>query len=102
MPSYLINAGDAGRAGAAPGAHAVPAAASSPTRPSRARSWTSIVKPWQITRLGAACKPVGCVDCRMTGYMGRMGLYELLSISEAFKAQVTKEPEPRAGCAGRP
>jgi len=28
----------------------------------------------------------------MTGYMGRMGLYELLSISEAFKAQVNKEP----------
>jgi general secretion pathway protein E len=39
-----------------------------------------------------AYKPVGCVDCRMTGYMGRMGLYELLSISEDFKAQVTKEP----------
>jgi len=28
----------------------------------------------------------------MTGYMGRMGLYELLSVSEEFKALVTKEP----------
>jgi general secretion pathway protein E len=52
----------------------------------------TIVKPWQITGSVRAYKPVGCVDCRMTGYMGRMGLYELLSISEAFKAQVTKEP----------
>ena len=50
------------------------------------------VKPWQITGSVSAYKPVGCVDCRMTGYMGRMGLYELLSISEAFKAQVNKEP----------
>ena len=37
-------------------------------------------------------KPVGCVDCRMTGFLGRMGLYELLSVSEPFKALVTKEP----------
>ena len=50
------------------------------------------VKPWQITGSVSAYKPVGCVDCRMTGYMGRMGLYELLSISEEFKAQVNKEP----------
>ena len=52
----------------------------------------TIVKPWQITGSVRAYKPVGCVDCRMTGYMGRMGLYELLSITEEFKGQVTKEP----------
>ncbi|RST54774.1 GspE/PulE family protein [Variovorax sp. DXTD-1] len=52
----------------------------------------AIVKPWQITGSVRAYKPVGCVDCRMTGYMGRMGLYELLSISEDFKGQVNKEP----------
>lgn len=52
----------------------------------------TIVKPWQITGSVRAYKPVGCVDCRMTGYMGRMGLYELLGISEEFKGQVTKEP----------
>ncbi|NVM92182.1 general secretion pathway protein E [Variovorax sp. SG517] len=52
----------------------------------------AIVKPWQITGSVRAYKPVGCVDCRMTGYMGRMGLYELLSVSEPFKSQVTKEP----------
>jgi general secretion pathway protein E len=33
-------------------------------------------------------KAVGCVDCRMTGFMGRMGLYELLVVSEAFKVRV--------------
>jgi len=50
------------------------------------------VKPWQINGSVRAYKPVGCVDCRMTGYMGRMGLYELLSVTEEFKALVTKEP----------
>jgi general secretion pathway protein E len=53
----------------------------------------AIVKPWQITGSVRAYKPVGCVDCRMTGYMGRMGLYELLSVSEEFKGHVTKEPD---------
>ncbi len=52
----------------------------------------AIVQPWQITGSVRAYKPVGCVDCRMTGYMGRMGLYELLSISETFRSEVTKEP----------
>ena len=28
----------------------------------------------------------------MTGYRGRMGLYELLTVSEEFKVQVGKEP----------
>ncbi|MDP9916318.1 general secretion pathway protein E [Variovorax boronicumulans] len=55
-------------------------------------SLEAIVKPWQITGPVRAYKPVGCVDCRMTGYMGRMGLYELLSVTEPFKDQVTKEP----------
>ena len=51
-----------------------------------------VVKPWQINGGYQPYKPAGCVDCRMTGFMGRMGLYELLTVSEAFKDKVTKEP----------
>ena len=51
-----------------------------------------IVKPWQINGGYKPYKPVGCVDCRMTGFMGRMGLYELLVVTEAFKACVTVDP----------
>lgn len=51
-----------------------------------------VVKPWKITGAWQPYKPVGCVDCRMTGFMGRMGLYELLTVSEAFKDKVTREP----------
>jgi len=50
------------------------------------------VAPWKISGAVAAYRPVGCVDCRMTGYRGRMGLYELLTVSEAFKTLVNKEP----------
>jgi general secretion pathway protein E len=32
----------------------------------------------------------------MTGYMGRMGVYELLTITESFKALVNKEADMHA------
>ena len=51
-----------------------------------------VVKPWKINGNYCPFKPVGCVDCRMTGFLGRMGLYELLTVSEAFKAQVNLSP----------
>jgi general secretion pathway protein E len=50
------------------------------------------VKPWKITGAYHPFKPVGCVDCRMTGFLGRMGLYELLTVSETLKGKVTGEP----------
>jgi general secretion pathway protein E len=53
---------------------------------------SEMVKPWQINGGYKPFKPVGCVDCRMTGFMGRMGLYELLVVSEGFKAKVSAEP----------
>ncbi|ABE45778.1 GspE/PulE family protein [Polaromonas sp. JS666] len=51
-----------------------------------------VVKPWQINGAYRPYKPAGCVDCRMTGFLGRMGLYELLTVTEAFKDKVTREP----------
>ncbi|MBX3610079.1 MAG: Flp pilus assembly complex ATPase component TadA [Hydrogenophaga sp.] len=55
-----------------------------------------IVKPWQVSGGYRPYQPVGCVDCRMTGYRGRMGLYELLSVTEAFKDKVSREPKMEA------
>ena len=51
-----------------------------------------MVKPWKISGSYQPYKPVGCVDCRMTGFRGRMGLYELLTVTESFKEKVSKEP----------
>ena len=50
------------------------------------------VKPWKLSGGYHPYKPVGCVDCRMTGFRGRMGLYELLTVSDAIKDGITKEP----------
>ena len=53
---------------------------------------SEMVKPWQINGGYKPFKPVGCVDCRMTGFMGRMGLYELLVVTEGFKSRVSADP----------
>ena len=51
-----------------------------------------LVKPWQITGAYKPYKPVGCVDCRLTGFKGRMGLYELLTVTDGLKEKISKEP----------
>ncbi len=52
----------------------------------------AVVKPWKINGGYRPYQAVGCVECRMTGYMGRMGLYELLTVTEAFKDRVNQQP----------
>jgi general secretion pathway protein E len=55
-------------------------------------SLAELVKPWQISGGYRPYEPVGCIDCRMTGFRGRMGLYELLTVTESFKDKVSREP----------
>ena len=40
-------------------------------------------------------RPVGCVACRMTGFRGRAGLYEILANGEAIRSFITERPELR-------
>ncbi|MCS4511331.1 GspE/PulE family protein [Xylophilus ampelinus] len=51
-----------------------------------------VIKPWKLNGPYKPYRPVGCVDCRMTGYRGRMGIYELLTVTEGFKDLVNREP----------
>ena len=53
---------------------------------------SELVKPWKINGAYQPYKPVGCVDCRMSGFRGRMGLYELLTVSDALKDKITQAP----------
>ncbi|MGA8784891.1 MAG: ATPase, T2SS/T4P/T4SS family [Polaromonas sp.] len=63
-----------------------------PDESAQRETLAELVKPWQISGGYRPYKPVGCVDCRMTGFRGRMGLYELLTVTEGFKEKVSKEP----------
>jgi general secretion pathway protein E len=47
--------------------------------------WDRLVAPWKANRPAQFYHPVGCLDCRMTGYRGRIGLYEILLLSPDMK-----------------
>jgi general secretion pathway protein E len=44
--------------------------------------------PWKLKGQPLAYKAVGCLECRNTGYRGRVGLYELMSMSDVARAHV--------------
>ena len=52
-----------------------------------------VIKPWRLNGGVRPCKPVGCLECRMTGYRGRAGLYELLTVSDAAQSCIHPQPD---------
>jgi general secretion pathway protein E len=45
-------------------------------------SLDELSRPWRLSGGVRPYKPVGCLECRNTGYRGRVGLYELMLIGE--------------------
>lgn len=53
-----------------------------------AKAWQQLVHPWKLPAPAKICKPVGCLECRNTGYMGRQGIYEILPLTEPVQALI--------------
>ncbi|MGQ0525131.1 MAG: GspE/PulE family protein [Betaproteobacteria bacterium] len=57
-------------------------------------AWETLVAPWK------AAKPrdttyiaKGCLDCRMTGYLGRVGIYETMMMTAELRKFITDETD---------
>lgn len=48
-------------------------------------AWKLLTHPWKGSMPKRVCHPVGCLECRDTGYMGRMGVYESFLVSNQMK-----------------
>ena len=46
--------------------------------------WDSMVGSLKIPKPATVYRPVGCPECRQTGFRGRTGIYELATVTEAF------------------
>lgn len=55
--------------------------------------WATLVGPWKLPLPTKAHKAVGCLECRMTGYRGRVGIYEMLTLSPAIKKLITQNAD---------
>ena len=47
--------------------------------------WSAMIRPWTLPKPAAIRAPCGCSECRNTGYLGRVGLYELLTVTPELR-----------------
>ncbi len=57
------------------------------------KAWQALTKPWKATPPSQIYNPVGCLECRNTGYYGRGGVYEIMQLSGRLIQQITERCE---------
>ncbi|NSL55221.1 GspE/PulE family protein [Uliginosibacterium aquaticum] len=65
----------------------------SPPTPEEALVWEQLVAPFKAAVPRHFHRPVGCLECRNTGYSGRMGIYETLLMSPGIARQIQHNTE---------
>ena len=55
--------------------------------------WAGLGGPWNVPKPEKVYRPVGCPECRQTGYRGRTGIYELLTVTEPFGQLVQEQTD---------
>jgi len=55
--------------------------------------WSALIAPFRSARPRRIYRPVGCLECRMTGYRGRSGLYELLVLDAGVRQLIDEKPD---------
>jgi general secretion pathway protein E len=60
-----------------------------PVREEESKLWDELVTPWKTNRPSQMQHEVGCLECRMTGYSGRIGIYEILMMSPELRKLIT-------------
>ncbi|WP_041524220.1 GspE/PulE family protein [Gilvimarinus agarilyticus] len=54
------------------------------------KEWGALVMPWKVNMPEVVYRPVGCLECRNTGYLGRQGIFEILVLSDSLKQLITE------------
>jgi len=52
------------------------------------QAWAALTHRWHLAPPAKNYGPKGCLECRKTGFLGRTGIYEMLRISPAIRAQI--------------
>lgn len=55
--------------------------------------WKSVTYPFKANKPTKAMKAVGCLECRNTGYRGRSGIYEMLTLSNKMRKLITPDTD---------
>ena len=64
--------------------------------------WAALVQPWPLPKPETISAAHGCAECRNTGYLGRVGLYELMQVTPAlrrlFRPKLSEDTLRREAC----
>ena len=55
--------------------------------------WASLTRPFKAAKPKKVMQAVGCQQCRQTGYYGRTGIYEMLTLTPALRKLITAETD---------
>ncbi|HEU4851652.1 MAG TPA: ATPase, T2SS/T4P/T4SS family [Telluria sp.] len=58
--------------------------------------WAGIGGSWNIPKPATVYRPIGCPECRQTGFRGRTGIYELAALSEDLIKLIGEETDIQA------
>lgn len=50
--------------------------------------WKALVHPWRADLPAHVGVPVGCLECRKTGFLGRTGIYEMFRVTPALRHMI--------------
>ncbi|MEP7329441.1 MAG: GspE/PulE family protein, partial [Betaproteobacteria bacterium] len=67
-----------------------------PGEPPDDETWRTITSPWRGEKPTTVMQPQGCLECRMTGFLGRIGLYEIMLMTPALRRLITRDADDRA------
>ncbi|TVP60829.1 MAG: type II/IV secretion system protein [Halomonadaceae bacterium] len=56
-------------------------------------TWHDLTRPWKAPLPDKACQPVGCLQCRNTGFLGRTGAYEIMPLDGPLVELITSDSE---------
>lgn len=59
--------------------------------PIEKHDWDKLVAGYKIPKPDHIYRPVGCLECRNTGFRGRSGIYEMLSMSPTLRKLITAD-----------
>ena len=67
-----------------------------PVEPPDDDTWRALTAPYRADKPQEVMGAGGCLECRMTGYFGRMGLYEIMPMTPGIRRLLHEEAEDGA------
>ena len=55
------------------------------------KAWKQLTAPWLVKTPEFVFGAKGCLECRGTGYLGRMGIYEVMPMTETLEGMISEQ-----------